>query len=136
MQWGTAESQVIRPKSRGSGIMVSDFITENDGYLCLTKSEHDIAKQADPDIPMAARTLLEYGEARDGYWTGAKFMNQMKNAVKVAEAKYPKEKAYRLFWIFDQSQCHMAYADDALNVNRMNAKGGKQPIMACHYFIN
>ena len=64
---------------------------------------------------MAARTLLEYGEARDGYWTGAKFMNQMKNAVKVAEAKYPKEKAYRLFWIFDQS------ADDALNVNRMNA---------------
>ena len=89
-----------------------------------------IAKQADPDIPMAARTLLKYGEARDGYWTSAKFMNQMKNAVKVAEAKYPKEKGYRLFWIFDQSQCHMAYADDALNVNRMNAKeGGKQPIM-------
>ena len=29
LQRGQTESQVIRPKSRGSGIMVSDFITEN-----------------------------------------------------------------------------------------------------------
>ena len=35
-------------------------------------------------------------------------MKQM-GAVKIAEAKYPKEKCYRLFWIFDQSGCHMAY---------------------------
>ena len=60
------ESQIIRPKSRGSGIMVSDFITEKDGYLCLTKAEHDSAKLKDPDIPMGARTLLEYGESRMG----------------------------------------------------------------------
>lgn len=127
LQWGTSESQVIRPKSRGSGIMVSDFITERDGYLCLTEAEHNMAKQKDCDIPMAPRTLLEYGEARDGYWTGAKFMKQMVNAVKVAEAKYPKEEGFR---IFDQSQCHKAFADDALNVNRMNAKeGGCQPVM-------
>ena len=33
LQWGTTESQLIKPKSRGSGIMVSDFITEQDGYL-------------------------------------------------------------------------------------------------------
>ena len=31
LQWGRTESQVIRPKIHGSGIMVSDFITENDG---------------------------------------------------------------------------------------------------------
>ena len=29
LQWGRTESQVIRSKSRGSDIMVSDFITEN-----------------------------------------------------------------------------------------------------------
>ena len=29
LQWGRIESQVIRPKIQGSGIMVSDFITEN-----------------------------------------------------------------------------------------------------------
>ena len=130
LRWGTGESQVIRPKSRGSGIMVSDFITETDGYLCLTEVEHNLAKQEDPDIPMAPRTLLEYGESRDGYLTGAKFVSQMENVVKVAEAKYPKEEGFRLYWIFDQSQCHMAFADDSLNVNHMNAKeGGRQPLM-------
>ena len=36
-------------------------------------------------------------------------MKQMGIVVKIAEAKYPKEKCYRLFWIFDQSGCHMAY---------------------------
>lgn len=36
-QWGTAESQVLRPKSKGSGIMVSDFVNETIGYLRLTK---------------------------------------------------------------------------------------------------
>ena len=40
LQWGTAESQLIRPKSKGSGIMVSDFITEKDGYLRLTEDEY------------------------------------------------------------------------------------------------
>ena len=29
LQWSRTESQVIRSKTRGSGIMVSDFITEN-----------------------------------------------------------------------------------------------------------
>ena len=57
-------------------------------------------------------------------------MKQMGIAVKIAEVKYPKGKCYRLFWIFDQSGCHMAYADDALNVHRMNIKeGGSQPLM-------
>ena len=31
LQWGRTESQVICPKMQGSGIMVSDFINENDG---------------------------------------------------------------------------------------------------------
>ena len=33
-------------------------------------------------------------------------------------------------FIFDQSSCHKAYADDALNASRMNVHpGGKQPCM-------
>ena len=100
LQWVRPESQIIRPKSRGSGIMVSDFITEKDGYLCLTEEEYAVAHENDSNIRMGARTRLEYGEARDGYWTGPKFMKQMESAVKVAEVKYPREKGYRLFWIF------------------------------------
>ena len=57
-------------------------------------------------------------------------MKQMGIPVKIAEAKYPKEKSYRLCWIFDQSGCHIAYAYDSLNVHHMNAKeGGSQPLM-------
>ena len=111
--------------------MVSDFITM-DGYLCLTEEEYAAAKVHNPDIKMGARQLLEYGEARDGYWTGDKFMKQMKKVVKVAETIYPKEKGYQLYWVFDQSGCHVAYiyAENALNVNRMNPKeGGCQPLM-------
>ena len=130
LQWGTAESQLIRPMSKGSGIMVSDFITERDGYLRLTEDEYKEAKVKNPTIRMSARQLLEYGESREGYWTSEKFMKQMEKAVEVAEAKYPNEKGYRLFWVFDQSSCHTAFNDDALNANKMNARpGGQQPIM-------
>ena len=66
-------------------------------------------KQSGPNICMGSRTLLEYRVACDGYWMSNKFIKKMGIAVKIAEAKYPKEKCYRLFWIFDQSGCHMAY---------------------------
>lgn len=56
-------------------------------------------------------------------------MKQMEK-VKIAEAKYPKEQGYRLYLIFDQSNSHTAFANDSLNVNRMNVKeSGCQPLM-------
>ena len=39
-------------------------------------------KQSDRSICMGSRTLLEYGEARDGYWMSNKFMKEMGIAVK------------------------------------------------------
>ena len=42
---GEKGTTVMRPKSRGSGIMVSDFIEENNGYLALTQAEYDEAKR-------------------------------------------------------------------------------------------
>ncbi len=57
-------------------------------------------------------------------------MKQMKSAVRIAEATYPKSEDYRLFWLFDQSGCHMAFDEDALNINCMNAgPGGSVPCM-------
>lgn len=54
-------------------------------------------------------------------------MKQMQYVFEIAEAKYPKEEGYRLFWVFYQSSCHGAYSDDAL---KMNAQpGGKVPLM-------
>jgi len=53
--------------------------------------EYQKAKEKDPNARMQAQTLLEYGEAGEGYWTSDKFMDQMEKAVKIAETKYPKE---------------------------------------------
>ena len=38
----------MRPRSKGSGIMISDFIDERNGFLALTKEEYDRAVVDDP----------------------------------------------------------------------------------------
>jgi len=39
--------------------MVSDFITENDGFMCLIEDEFQAAKRNNPNIKMSARKFLE-----------------------------------------------------------------------------
>ena len=53
--WAEKRTSVMRPKSRGCGIMVSDFISENHGYLQLSQEEYDEAKQSNPTIRKHAR---------------------------------------------------------------------------------
>ena len=48
--------------------------------------EYAGVKEQDPTIRKCARQLLEYGEAREGYWTSEKFMGQLKEAAKIADA--------------------------------------------------
>ena len=128
--WGEKGTAIMRPKSKGAGIMVSDFIDEINGFLRLTQEEYDQAKQNDPNIWIEARALLEYGENREGYWNSEKFMNQIKMAVKIAEIKYPRCDNWKHVWIFDHSSCHAAMPDDALDVSKMNVNpGGKQRVM-------
>ena len=38
--WGTKETRVLRPKSKGAGIMVSEFIDERNDFLKLTEEEN------------------------------------------------------------------------------------------------
>ena len=42
--WGESEQPAILPKTKGSGIMVSDFVEEYGGYLKLSPEELDHAK--------------------------------------------------------------------------------------------
>ena len=128
--WGTKGAVVIRPKSKGAGIMISDLIDERNGYLCLTQEEYTKAREADSSVRMEARCLFEYGEDKEGYWTSDKFIQQMKVAIKIAEIKYPKVEGWKHVWIFDYSSCHAAMADDSLDVSKMNVNpGGKQRVM-------
>ena len=132
--WGEKGTTVMRPKSKGSGIMVSDFIDEKNGYLQLTQEEYDKAKN-DSTIARFARELFEYGEAKEGYWTADKLMKQIKAAVKIAKTKYPKSEGYRLVWVFDHSSCHAVMPDDALDASKMNVNpGGKQRVMRNGYW--
>lgn len=130
LQWGMKGTMVMKPKGKGAGIMVSDFIDEHNGFLSLSDDEYRKAKETNPSVKRYAREFLEYGENRDGYWNRDKFMAQMNRAVEIAEIKYPKSAGWRHVWIFDHSSCHGAMADDALDVNKMNVNpGGKQRVM-------
>jgi hypothetical protein len=60
---------VIRPKCKGSGIMLSDFIEETNGLLCLSDEDIERAELVDGSGKKYARKLLEYGANREGYWT-------------------------------------------------------------------
>ena len=77
----------------------------------IKKNEYQEAVKSKPSIKRQARAFLEYGANKEGYWTSQKFMAQIKEAGTIAESKYPREKGYRLVWIFDHSSCHGAYAD-------------------------
>ncbi len=108
--------------------MVSDFIHENNGFLAYSVSEE--AKKSNPIIKPYAREFLEYGENKEGYWNMPRFMSQIRRAAEIAEIKYPKEQGWRICWVFDNSSCHNAMGDDALNVRSMNVKpGGAQKIL-------
>jgi transposase len=125
----------LKPKSHGAGIMVSDFIDENNGYLKLTNDEYQRAKQQHPNLRQQAREFLEYGKEHDGYWTSERFLSQLHVASTIAEIKYPKESGYRIYFIFDHSSCRGTFAQDALDASKMNLNpGGKQPRMQDTYW--
>ena len=87
-QWGTKGDKMMKPKSKGAGIMVSDFIDEHSGFLALSDAEYYQVKTTKPHLRKYAREFLEYGESREGYWTRDKFIKQMKRAIEISEIKY------------------------------------------------
>ena len=109
--WCDGETQVLRQKSLGAAIMVSDHVDEVGGYLCHNQKE--------------ARLLLE--TQKDGYFNNEMFLEQVDKAVDVFEEKYPHAQA---LFMFDNAPSHCKCPDDALNADHMNVfPGGKQPVM-------
>ena len=103
--------------------MVSDFVEEHDGYLVLSTGEHDAAKKKFPLIPRSARVLFEYGADKEGYWTGDKFMANVKDACDTAESKYDPAK-HTIEFVFDQSSCHKKFDEKALIAKSILVKDG------------
>ena len=88
-KWASEDTPVIQLKTKGSGIMVSDFVDQHNGYLKLTDAEFVAARWADRHAVQSARVLLEYGVEREGCWTSEKFMANVKNAMKIAKIQIP-----------------------------------------------
>lgn len=118
----------MRPKRRGQGIMVSEFLLPfgrlNLSFLSLEKRQ-EVIKKAGLTHTEAVENF-EYGKNNDGYWDGAKLHQQVVNkALPIAEALYP---GYSLLFLFNNATSHSVYAKDALQVKDMNkGVGGQQP---------
>ena len=54
--WAEEDYPALLTKTKGSGIMVAEFIDEHNGYLKLTPEEHS----ANLSLLKCARVLLEY----------------------------------------------------------------------------
>ena len=80
--WATDDQSVIQPKTKGAGIMVSDYVDQHSGFLQLTPAEAELAKANDPSFPTTARVFLEYGANKEGYWTSERFLANVKDAIK------------------------------------------------------
>ena len=72
--WAEPSTVVIKPKSKGSGINVSDFIDDHImGFYNLAIEQYNEANVSNPNIKLVARTLSEYGEKRQCFWTADTF---------------------------------------------------------------
>ena len=82
--------------------MVSDFISEQDGYLKLSDEEFAIGCTIFPGLKQYAcssiQACIQYGENEDGYWTSDRFMEQLEYSAKIAECKYPQSDGFKVVW--------------------------------------
>ena len=110
--WDDGTLSVLKQKSLGQAIMVSDFIDEaTSDYL-----QHD---------DKMARLLLETNS--DGYFDSDKLIFQVERAIDIFESRHPDAQA---LFLFDNAPSHKKCAEDALNADKMNVRpGGKQPLL-------
>ena len=93
--WGKEERPALLLKTKGTGLMVPDFIEEHYRYLRLSDEQFGQAKLLNSSMGQCASVVFEHGSERGGYWTGERFLTQMKTAGNVAHFKYP---AYPIPW--------------------------------------
>ena len=109
--WGDDYTNVLRQKSLGASIMMSDFIDEVSGFVRDEEGE--------------ARLLLETHQ--EGYFTNDLLIQQVEKTINIFERVHPNATG---IFLFDNAPSHRKVVDDALNADRMNVgPGGKQPIM-------
>ena len=116
--WTLYGQGILRPKGKGKGIMVSDFLLPWSRLNLLSLPPQQQEDLANSGIPLEAVTYFEYGKTEEGYWTGEHLLDQIvKKALPIGEALYP---GYELLFLFDNATSHSIYSPDALQVVHMN----------------
>src|SRR4029077_6050341 len=125
--WISKYGTFKRPKGKGKGIMVSDFLLPWSRLNLLSLHKEQQERLVAASIPLEAVEYFEYGQ-EEGHWDGEKLLDQVtKQAIPIAEALYP---GYQLLFLFDNATSYSVYAGDALTVKAMNkGEGGAQPIL-------
>ena len=109
--WGDNQTNVLKQKSLGSSIMVSDFIDEINGFVRSPKEE----------------ACLVLDVSKDGYFNNSMLLKQVDKTIKIFEEIYPEAQA---LFLFDNAPSHKKIADNVPNADKMNVgPGGKQPVM-------
>ena len=120
--WLEESDTFLRPKGKGQGIMVSDFLLPWGRLTMNHLSTEKMEEGRQKGISQEARELLEYG--KDGYWDGTRLLHQVtEKALPPAQFLYP---GYDLVFLFDNATSHAIYAKDALRVSNMGKGEGNQ----------
>lgn len=125
--WMKEGEPPLRKKSRGKGIMVSDFVTPG-GRL---QAPDWMPVEALPDYGLTAgvnqryshhtATMhIEYG--KDDWWTGDDLVMQVRQlAIPLFETVFPE---YECLFLFDNATSHSAFTTDALRAKSMSLRPG------------
>ena len=107
---------LLRQKSRGWLIHVSDFVNEVTGRLVIRDENGEIKDDA--------REIIYPSSNGDAWWDHTQLLAQVERAIKIFETAHPDCVA---LFIFDQSSAHTSLGPDALRAFEMNkTNGGRQ----------
>ena len=91
--WGQKTSLLSSLRLKGAEIMVSDSITEQDGYLALSE-------ELTTRVLRTSRVFLEYDSDKEGYRIGKKFIAYVWDAAAIANFKYPSKQCTICGYLF------------------------------------
>ena len=137
--YGRVGDQELPKKGQGRCVHVSDFLTEECGFLDLEQhlplgKLDELRRMEQLPENLKSRVVIHPGKNHDGWWDCKQLLAQTSHFIDVFELIHPGDVCLA---VFDCSSNHQAFSDDALVVSRMNVSpGGKQPIMRNTVFVH
>ncbi|KAF8674076.1 hypothetical protein RHS04_07383 [Rhizoctonia solani] len=103
--WWVGPNEHPKPVKKGEGntIMVADFVCAQFGWLRGKNGE-------------SARVILRPGINRDGWFTSARVVKQLEDAVKIVQEVYPE---YTHVFVYDNAPSHTKRPEDAISAQSM-----------------